>query len=339
METGTRKQKIIALRPIREKPADWDEVEERIRVLFLKLLYRPIVEIINEPIRLTNAKRSATDESALSEAIRLGRVQFYRGTFSGKFGSAISKELKKIGAVWDNRSKTYKLALSDVPYDVRAAISGSFVQFQRKVDAIDDQLAKILPAQFSEELKVSKLFDTVLWKTDREFRASVSAIGITPELPPEQRKKIADEWQTNLQLWIKDFTEKEILKLRTDIQKSVFAGNRRETMVAAIQKSYGVTLRKAKFLARQETSLLMTKFKETRYVAAGVNEYKWQSVAGSKLHPVRPRHKELDAASKKGKIFRWDQPPITTAPGEPERRNNPGQDYNCRCSAIPIVRF
>jgi SPP1 gp7 family putative phage head morphogenesis protein len=95
-----------------------------------------------------------------------------------------------------------------------------------------------------------------------------------------------------------------------------------------------VSANKAKFLARQETSLMTTKLKETRYREAGVNEYKWKTVAGSKLHPVRPSHKILE-----GRIFRWDDPPITTPPGEAVRRNNPGQDYNCRCFAQPIVRF
>ena len=163
---------------------------------------------------------------------------------------------------------------------------------------------------------------------------SIKNITVGPQLTKEQAARIADEWQTNMKLWVKDFTEKEILKLRKDVKSSVFTGNRYESMVSKIQKSYGVSANKAKFLARQETSLLMTKFKETRYKDVGVNEYEWRCVAGSKNHPVRPAHKKLE-----GLRFSWDNPPITTAPGEPVRRNNPGQDYNCRCFAKPIVRF
>ena len=87
----------------------------------------------------------------------------------------------------------------------------------------------------------------------------------------------------------------------------------------------------------------MAKYKETKYVAAGVPEYRWGCVkmphqsspqAIYKPGDVRYSHGILE-----GKIFSWNNPPITTPPGEPERRNNPGQDYNCRCFAIPIVRF
>jgi SPP1 gp7 family putative phage head morphogenesis protein len=99
-----------------------------------------------------------------------------------------------------------------------------------------------------------------------------------------------------------------------------------------IRESFGVTEKKAKFLARQETGLLMAKFKESRYTESGIHQYKWRCSAGSAKHPVRPSHKVLD-----GRVFRWDTPPITTAPDEPQRRNNPGEDFNCRCVAIPIV--
>ncbi len=108
-------------------------------------------------------------------------------------------------------------------------------------------------------------------------------------------------------------------------------GYRYETLVAEIQKSYGISQRKAKFLARQETSLLMSKFKQVRYQEAGSNEYIWDCVAGSSAHPVRHFH-----LLNRGKIFRWDTGAPINANGD---RKNPGQDYNCRCFAKPIIRF
>ena len=53
------------------------------------------------------------------------------------------------------------------------------------------------------------------------------------------------------------------------------------------------------------------------------------TVVGSPNHPVREMHKALA-----GKVFSWDDPPITNEKGD---RNNPGQDYGCRCYARPIV--
>lgn len=321
--------KEIQLTPIKETTSDFDRLERAIKDLFLKEIYFPTLALLGEPKKTI---QNANDE--LLDAIRSGRIAFNRGSFSGRFNSGISKELRGLGAQWDRKTRTWKIPQSALPYDVRAAISSSEVRFAEKIARIDERLAKILPEEFADKLQASKFFDASLWKVDKDFNSTLKKITVPPQLSDEARKRIADEWQGNMRLWIKDFSQEEILKLRKGMQKSVFAGNRYESAVKTIQKSYGVTENKAKFLARQETSLLMTKFKETRYTEAGVIEYRWGCVAGSKNHPVRPWHKSLE-----GKIFRWDNPPITTKPGEAVRKNNPGQDYNCRCYAKPIVRF
>ena len=80
----------------------------------------------------------------------------------------------------------------------------------------------------------------------------------------------------------------------------------------------------------------MTKYKQVRYQSAGVNQYKWKCVVGSPNHPVRPMHAELGKRSDKGELFTWDNPPIVDSKGD---RKNPGQDFGCRCVAIPVVTF
>lgn len=318
--------KVKELRPIKISTEDFEKVEKCIIELFKTELYLPLLKELGYTQK--TLKNSNED---LLEALRSGRITFNRGTFSGRFNASISKELKRLGAKWDRQQGTFKILQSSLPIEIRNAIAASEVRFREKIAGIDKKLAQILPDELADKLKVEKFFDTTLWKTDNDFRASVKGITVAPQLTPERRKKIAAEWQNNMKLWIKDWTEKEIKTLRKDVQATVFTGNRYESMVKTIQKSYDVSQTKAKFLARQETSLLMTKFKESRYVDSGVTEYKWGCVSGSAKHPVRPMHKALE-----GKIFRWDNPPITDEKGN---RNNPGQDYNCRCFARPVVRF
>lgn len=321
--------KTVELRPIKESTSDYEDAERRIRELFRKEIYAPLMRLLGvQGAAFKNSK------DPLIDAIQTGRIAFSRGVFSGKFSASISKELKRIGAEWDRKTGTFRILQASLPDSVREAVKASEFRFAEKIAEIDRRLAQILPDEIAGKVKLADTFDRALWKTERDFEASIKGITVAPQLTPERRKRIADEWETNMQLYIKDFTEKEILKLRGEMKKSVFTGNRYESAIKTIQRSYGVSANKAKFLARQETSLLMTKFKETRYTDAGVNEYKWGTVAGSKLHPVRPAHKRLE-----GKTFRWDDPPITTEPGEPVRRNNPGQDFNCRCFAKPVVRF
>lgn len=323
--------KDIELKPIKESSKDYEDIERRIKRFFKYEIYLPILKLLGE-----KSSAITNSSSSLLLAIKSGRVQFHSGRFTGKLSAPISRDLRSLGAIYEQSDGSYRIKKADLPYEVRSAISSSYATFQRKIDAIDQRLAKILPEEITDKLNLDKLFDRALWKVDRSLHKTMKSITVVPQLTPERRKRIADEWTKNMDLYIKDFKQKEIKELRERMQKTVFAGNRYESAVDEIKKSYGVSERKAKFLARQETSLLMTKFKQIRYEEAGVKRYKWTCVTGTPLHPVRPMHKALGDRSKNGETFTWSNPPITNPEGN---KNNPGQDYNCRCYAIPIVSF
>lgn len=329
--------KVVELKPIKETPADFEEIETKIRRLFREEIYIPLMKAFGVSHKTL---QNAGDD--LSSAIKYGRIQFYRGTFSGRFNAGISKELKALGAHWDRQTRTWKLTQSSLSAEIRSAIAASESTFQRRIESVDKKLATFLPGEIADKLKVSKIFDTTLWKVDREFQATIKGIAVSPKLTKAQRERIADEWQNNLKLYIKDWTQKEIVQLRKDMQDSVFAGNRYETAVKTIESSYDVSINKAKFLARQETGLLMAKFKEVRYQDAGIKKFVWKCVSGSANHPVRATHKICD-----NKTFGWDNPGELDKNGlvkvggvqKPAGGKNPGEDYNCRCYAKPIVEF
>lgn len=318
--------KSIELKPIRETTADFDRMEARIKRAFLKYFYLPIIKELGLPRR---AIHNAPDD--LVTAINSGLITVSRGTFRGSFDATTSKELKALGAKWDSKTSSFKLATVDQPPEIRAAISAANVRYKERMARIDKKLSEINPENFAGKIFTKDLFASTISKTDREIKKSVKGLLVYPELTPEQQEKIAGEWQNNMDLWIKNFTEKQIVQLRKDVALSASAGNRYESLIKSVQKSYGVTENKAKFLARQETSLLMVKLKETRYTSSGIQKYKWRCVAGTKLHPVRPFHKKLD-----GSIQTWSNPPIDDPNGS---RHNPGENYNCRCVAVPIVEF
>lgn len=320
-------RKTIELAPIKETTQDFEAIEKELERVWRQEIYLPILKILGTPQKVLN------DYDALKEALRSGKITYNRGQFSGRFNASTSRELKRLGARWDRKTGTFRLPQSSMPQEIRMAVAASETAFLKKIDAIDKKLSQILPGEVAAKMKTKDMFDTTLWRTQKDFEETVKGITIAPKLTKEQSERIASEWQNNMDLWVKDWTEKNIKKLRSQMKSTVLAGNRYEAAVSTIQKSYGVSQNKAKFLARQETALMLAKFKETRYESAGVKSYIWGCVAGSKNHPVRPWHKALE-----GKEFRWDNPPITTEPGQPIRKNNPGQDYNCRCFARPVVR-
>lgn len=93
------------------------------------------------------------------------------------------------------------------------------------------------------------------------------------------------------------------------------------SMTQEIQKRFGMTSRRAKLIARDQTSKLNASLTKLRQQELGVEEYIWQTAGDER---VRASHKAHD-----GKKFRWDHLPKETG--------NPGNDINCRCVAIPVL--
>lgn len=323
---------IIELPPIKEDTQESEALEREILRLFKEEIYYPLLAELN-----INKKTLQNSKDALLSAIRAGRISYSKGSFSGRFSASVSQELKLLGAKWDRKQGAWKISRPALPIDVRHAISQSETVFAEKLAGIDKKLAQILPDQLASKLKTQNIFDTMLHRVSKTFAESVKRITVDPTLSSYQIQKLNDEWRNNLELSIKDFTTKEVESLRDKMQKSYFKGMRPEAMVKDIQKSFEVSANKAKFLARQETRLITSKYKESKYEEANVKFYKWVCVAGSPNHPVRAQHKKLGDMSKSGTLFRWDDPPVVSGDGEPVRHGNPGQDYNCRCYAIPVI--
>lgn len=318
--------KELELKPIEIVHSDYEQIELIIQKLFRDHIYLPLVKELGEgPKSLQNANDD------LARSLAKGKIRYYRGAFSGKFNSTLTRELKRLGAKWDRRQGVFKIPLGSLPTELRVAITLSEDRFARVVEKINKMIGNILPEKISEQFKIEKRFDTMIMKLDDKIQSGMKGLAVSPKLSDRARDKIATDYTTNLRKYISDFTVKEIVSLRERIEKNVLTGGRYEEMMKTIQHSYGVSQNKAKFLARQETNLMMAKFKESRYQDAGINEYIWRCVPGSKNHPVRPMHKALD-----GTRQRFDKPPITDEKGQ---RNNPGEDYNCRCYARPIVSF
>lgn len=100
-------------------------------------------------------------------------------------------------------------------------------------------------------------------------------------------------------------------------------GTRVEVLRADIQKQFKVDRSKADLLARDQTSKLNGDLTKLRQVEAGVQDYKWRTVGDD---AVRDNH-----ASKEGVTFKWSDPPAETG--------HPGQDFQCRCYAEPIIEI
>jgi len=316
--------KVKELRPIKDKPDYYARVEREIAQHLKKTIYEKLMRAARAPIR--ELKNSYDD---LIDAIAQGDIQYVGGHFEGKFNSKISKALKDAGATWDAKQGWWKLPRSKLTSDMKTAIGTSYSRFKETAERVDTALKEIVPEDVAAGLSISKAVDKTIWSLNKDFVDSTAHIRVAPKFTPTQARQLSTQYNENMRLYIKDWTHNEIRKLRADVAQSVVKGYRYETLIKGIQDSYGVSINKARFLARQETNLLVSAMRQQRYTDAGFPRYKWKCVAGSPKHPVRKMHKALDNT-----IQTWSSPPVVDEHGN---RKHPGQDYGCRCIAVPLV--
>ena len=310
------------LQPIRISPKFDEELEKKISAFFSKNIFAPILQGMQ-----ASKKTLFNSKTTIESAIKSGKIQFADGIFKGDFNATLTKEFRKLGLKFDKKILGYRKELVNLPIPIQIAVAQTESAYVAMAENIINSIASINYDKALEELNLASTFDKTINGIDKDFTKTVSQIlGIKVDITEDQKKIIAEEFSENLKLYVKEFADEQVLLLRQDVEKAVFSGIRAEQLQKTIIDRFGVSESKAKFLAKQEISLLTSKYKQAKYEDAGVRKYKW-SISNVR---TRPDHKALN-----GKVFSFDDPPITNqAKGT---RNNPGEDYGCNCVSIPIV--
>lgn len=148
-------------------------------------------------------------------------------------------------------------------------------------------------------------------------------------------------YEASLRRWV----DENVLKIQSIPQNTLgdmkqiildgFKNGKTPTMVGReIQKKYKLTRRQAQLLARDQLASLNAELTKLQQTDAGVTRYKWSDSDDSR---VRECHKSLS-----GQIFKWEEPPEMWRRSKTKgiiytgRRCHPGEDYACRCVAIPV---
>jgi SPP1 gp7 family putative phage head morphogenesis protein len=115
------------------------------------------------------------------------------------------------------------------------------------------------------------------------------------------------------------------LRAQKIAQDAFYGGMRADVAAEQIAKTGAVTASRATLIARTETSKTNTAFTTARAQSIGAYQYVWET---SEDADVRPSH-----AAMEGKVFTFGSPPEV----EGEGFHAPGDIYNCRCWANPII--
>ena len=311
------------LRPIKDKQAYTRKIFKAIFTAWFNAFWQYLMDAIDLVDEYYNSK------DVLIEAIMSHRIQYVDGKFTGNFNAAISKRLLDIGAKYDKRSKAFVIARNKLPIDINHAIAVASLATATMYKRVLDFLNSFNPSSMMPLVngQIDAQLDEVLEDLDDQAKRTIEdSITVKVHLSPTEKENLKKMYTDNLQLPIKNFSNEQVVRMRELIQKNLLEGLGDKALVDVLMKEFNVTRNKAMFWARQETGLLVSAYRQATYKTVGITKYKWST---SHDERVRVMHKDLD-----GKIFEFANPPVTNEKGD---RNNPGEDWQCRCQAIPVL--
>lgn len=315
------------LPPIPLKEKYHQNIQREVENIFNTVIYEKLFAVFKKytKIEIRNDMGSLTP---LTDAVSTGIIWYEGDRYYGKFSAKTSKALKDYGAIWMRKDSSFFLPKNQVPTELRIAQAHAEMNYNDLRAALVVQLDQINVGLVNEISTIpDRYIQTIDW-INHDWMKSVRGIAVPPQLTDASRNMIAAEWGQNLDKYIKNWTVDNISKLRNEVTTNAFGGRRTESLLKYIQDNHAVSQRKAVFLARQETSLLMSKFHESRNADIGVTTYQWRT---SHDRRVRHDHRDLDK-----QIFSYSLPPVSDR--RTGRRANPGEDFGCRCVAVGIIK-
>jgi SPP1 gp7 family putative phage head morphogenesis protein len=317
---------IKQLRPIIDKRSYSQEIEAASLQQLWDVIFKPIFEILE--VKTPSRVNSVQDIKA---AIRSGKIFWQDGYFYGKFNALIGKSLRSLGAVFSSQKKAYRLDLNKIPNDMRTDIVIGKGMNRDKTERILKALQESSQMKIvvGTGMKATTMFDDLNKQAVTTLKVLPENLQIPMDLTKQQKDGLMDTYQKNVEGYLEEWKDEAIERLREKTQANAALGYRSDRLATIVKTEFGVSKSKARMIARQETSLFVSKYREERYTNAGIRQYVWSTSLDER---VRPDHKELHH-----RMFSWDEPPIVDK--STGRRGNPGEDFGCRCLALPVVRL
>lgn len=301
-------------------------------------IFKPLFEIMNY-----NPAKAQNDYNPITEALKSGSVIYTDEGFKAKykFTNTQAKEFERWGAKYNKWTKTYQIPYNNIPNNVLVALSENQIKQQAQITAVQNFIKELdanLPYMIDTMLFDTQV-ETILDDAGNTLKQNTKKLNvIVPELNKSQKQAIARDYTNNMRFWIKEWASEHLIpEMRQRVQEAVLAGYRADYVQKMLEKEFGIAKRKAKFLARNETAIMLAEYRKTEYQKIGINHFIWSTTMDGR---ERELHKELN-----GKVFRFDNPPVIEQikvgdhyiPKPGGRRGLPGEIYNCRCHIIPYI--
>jgi SPP1 gp7 family putative phage head morphogenesis protein len=210
--------------------------------------------------------------------------------------------------------------------------------------ALDDMASFVL-ARAMQELRKRwlKSFDRASKRWARYFAASVGkrtdeqlkkilrdgGFTVKWDMSPAQKDVLEAIVAENVVL-IKSIPQEALGRVEGAVMRSVQEGRNLKSLTDELVKGFGVTKRRARFIARDQNNKATSLLQRVRFVENGVTECIWMHSSAGKT--PRPSHVKAgrDKISFDPKMGWWD-PHLS-------KYIWPGTEPNCRCTCRPVVK-
>jgi SPP1 gp7 family putative phage head morphogenesis protein len=119
-------------------------------------------------------------------------------------------------------------------------------------------------------------------------------------------------------------------RVQKAVLRSVTSGNGLQDLMPALRKYEGISYRKARFIALDQTRKTYNNINADRMQKVGVQKFEWVHSGGGD----KPRE---DHIAMSGNIYSFDNLPIIDE--KTGERGIPGQAPGCRCIMVPVYEF
>lgn len=166
-------------------------------------------------------------------------------------------------------------------------------------------------------------FDRMAGETEKSTARGAALVGIKPRAIPGLAKVIDAARKRNVDL-IANASGDFLAQVREVLEEN--EGAHPEAIAKLLQERVGVSESRGQLIAVDQVLKTNAALSQHRQRAAGIDSYRWST---SRDFRVREGHRELE-----GTVQSWDDPPETNDDGD---TNHPGEDFRCRCVAIPLL--
>lgn len=186
--------------------------------------------------------------------------------------------------------------------------------------------------------KAKQLADRMVAAADKNSKTALhmslkemsGGLSLKTDLLNKQLKTVVTATVAENVALIKSIPRDFLFQVQGDILRGITTGQGLADIIPALEEYEGVTLRRARNIALDQSRKAYNNINKGRMQAVGVKKFEWVHSGGGQK--PRELHIELD-----GQIFSFDDLPIIDE--KTGERGIPGQAINCRCTMVPVIEF